>query len=82
MTTKQRKAVRALRRAIRMAGGRKNPAKGINTIAALCGVTYSHVWNWLNRDLRVPPEYAPKIEKEYHVPKEELSPDFPWSEVV
>lgn len=26
-------------------------------------VTPQHVWNWLNRDKSVPPEYCPTIEK-------------------
>lgn len=82
LTTKQRKAVRALRRAIRQAGGRKNQAKGMANIAKLCGISNSHIWNWLNRDFNVPAKYAPKIAKEYGVPVQELCPDVPWSEVA
>jgi DNA-binding transcriptional regulator YdaS (Cro superfamily) len=39
------------------------------------GVTQAHVWNWLNRDKRVPIDRVLAIEKITGVPRYELRPD-------
>lgn len=70
----------ALLEAIEVAKGQSKLARAV---AELSGkpCTQAHVWNWLNRDERTPPEFAPYIEKVTGVSRERLCPDFPWGPV-
>ena len=70
-TKQQRKAMVALRKAVIVAGGTR-------ALAEICGARYGNVWNWLHRDKKVPPQYAPGIEAQTGVSKQDLCPDFPW----
>ena len=56
-------------------------AGGQTALAGLLGVRQSHVWNWLNRDKRVPVDRVLAIEAAVGVPRHELRPDiYPPSE--
>lgn len=58
--------VKALDRAVKLAGGQTALANKVNEIVKGTGVkpiTQRHVWNWLHRDRKVPAEYAIPIEK-------------------
>lgn len=66
----------ALRRAVEIAGGQAALARKI-------GKTQAHVWNWLNRDGRVPAEVVLSVERavDGRVTRHELRPDlYPQSE--
>ena len=62
--------VKALKRAVKIAGGQ-------SALAKLCGVRQPHIWNWLNRDNRVPAENALSVCKavSWQVTPHELRPD-------
>lgn len=58
--------VKALDRAVELAGGQTALAKKVSERVKGTGVnpiTQSHVWNWLNRDRKVPGEYGIPIEE-------------------
>lgn len=57
-----------LERAVQLAGGQLALAKKI-------GTTQSRVWNWLNRDSRIPAEFVIPIERATGVSRHELRPD-------
>lgn len=58
----------ALQRAIKVAGSQAELARRI-------GKKQAHVWNWLNRDKRVPAEAVLAVESATGVSKSELRPD-------
>ncbi|WP_369123376.1 transcriptional regulator [Marinobacter salarius] len=60
----------ALERAIEIKGGQ-------TPLAAACGITQPYVWNWLNRDGRVPAEYALSVCRavDFGVRPHDLRPD-------
>ena len=58
----------ALKKAIDLAGGQTQVAKKCNT-------TQQRVWNWINRDKKLPAEYVLTIEKLTGVSRHELRPD-------
>lgn len=75
-------SIRALERAIDTMGGQAAMAR---TLAERTGkpIRQGHVWAWINRTKKVPPEIAPHIEaateeKGKRVGREELCPNFPW----
>ena len=63
---------RALQKAVELAGGQAE-------LARLIGgkVRQAHIWNWLNRDQRIPAERAIQVEVavERKVTREQLRPD-------
>ncbi|MBK6585409.1 MAG: helix-turn-helix domain-containing protein [Gammaproteobacteria bacterium] len=76
----------ALEEAVQLLGGQ-------TAVAALCAeatgqpVKQAHVWNWLNRDNKAPPEHAVIIEREVKklggtITREVLCPGFPWALVT
>lgn len=69
----KRTRIRALRKAVKAAGGQTKLAERISTTAR--PITQSHVWNWLNRDLYVPAEVVLDIERETGVSRHDLRPD-------
>lgn len=66
----------ALQRAVKLVGGQSALARAVK-------VRQGHVWSWLNRSKRVPPEYAMKVEAATggKVSKHELRPDLYQREV-
>ena len=58
----------ALERAVAAAGGQA-------ALAAKIGTTQPRVWNWLNRDSRLPAEFVLPIERATGVSRHELRPD-------
>ena len=60
----------ALEKAVELAGGQ-------TALASCIGVKQTHVWNWLNRDKRVPAERVIAIEQATHgrVSRHALRPD-------
>ena len=48
--------MKELRQAVEIVGGQ-------SALAAMIGVGQGHIWNWLNRDHRVPAEMVIPIEK-------------------
>lgn len=60
----------ALERAVELAGGQ-------TALATSIGVKQTHVWNWLNRDKRVPAERVIAVEQATNgrVSRHELRPD-------
>jgi DNA-binding transcriptional regulator YdaS (Cro superfamily) len=65
----------ALERAVAACGGQAPLARKI-------GVKQAHIWNWLNKSLRAPAEYAIAIENatDRMVTRHELRPDIYPSE--
>ena len=63
-------AKEALELAISLIGGQ-------TPLAVACGVTQPYVWNWLNRDGRVPAEYVIKIcqSVNFEIRPHDLRPD-------
>ena len=61
-------SVKFLKEAIRIAGGQ-------TALARLIGVQQGHIWNWLNRNKKVPASMVLKIEKAVGVSKHDLRPD-------
>lgn len=57
-----------LHRAVAAAGSQTELARRIN-------VTQAHIWNWLNRDGKVPAEHVLPIERATGVSRHELRPD-------
>lgn len=65
-----------LSRAVSIAGGQLALAKKI-------GTSQPRVWNWLNRDARVPAEFVLPIEHATGVSRHELRPDlYPVEESI
>jgi len=64
--------LKALERAVELAGGQTALARQLGG-----PVKQGHVWNWLNRDGKAPPEYVFKIERATggKVRARELRPD-------
>lgn len=62
------KNTESLRKAILIAGGQVALAKQL-------GTSQARVWNWLNRDSRIPAEYVLPIERATGVSRHELRPD-------
>ncbi len=62
--------VQALEKAVELVGGQ-------TALAASIGVKQTHVWNWLNRDKRVPAERVIAVEEatDGQVSRHELRPD-------
>lgn len=68
--------IEPLRKAIAIAGGQTK-------LAAICNTSQGRVWNWLNRDRRVPAEFVLPIERATGVSRHELRPDlYPVEESV
>lgn len=67
------KPLQALEKAIEVAGSQAELARRIHT--PLRPIRQQHVWNWLNRDKKVPPEVVIDIERETAVSRHELRPD-------
>ena len=63
----------ALERAVEAVGGQASLARLVTKLGRKC--TQAHVWNWLNRDLKVPGEYVLPIESVTGVSRHELRPD-------
>lgn len=61
-------SVEPLKKAIELAGGQTK-------LAAICKTSQGRIWNWLNRDLRVPAEFVLPIERATGVSRHELRPD-------
>lgn len=57
-----------LKEAITIAGGQSALARAI-------GVQQCHVWNWLNRNKKVPAQHVLNIEKATGVSRHDLRPD-------
>ncbi|MCB1667613.1 MAG: YdaS family helix-turn-helix protein [Porticoccaceae bacterium] len=72
--------VEALRKAIKIIGGQTATARAISRKTGVL-IRQQHVWNWLNRDGGVPPEYAPILEEVTRemgvaLTREQLCPQF------
>lgn len=72
----------ALNRAIKAIGGQAALARELANRSGR-PIRQGHVWAWLYRTKRVPPEIAPHIEAATEkvgkrVSREDLCPDFPW----
>jgi len=63
----------ALEEAIRAAGSQAELARRISS--AERPIKQGHVWNWLNRDGKVPAEVVRDIERETGVSRHRLRPD-------
>ena len=63
-------STQAIKKAISIAGSQSKLARKL-------GLIQPYVWKWLNRDKKVPPEFAIRIEKvlEGRVTRHELRPD-------
>lgn len=63
----------ALQRAIELLGGQA-------ALASCLGLKQQHIWNWINRDSKIPAEHCPAIERATAgaVRCEELRPDVEW----
>lgn len=61
-----------LKKAVRIAGGQ-------SALARACGgnLRQQHIWNWLNRDAKVPAEYVRAIERatDGRIKRHQLRPD-------
>lgn len=60
--------INPLQKAINIAGSQSALARAI-------GVTQAHIWNWLNRNKKVPASQVIKIEKAVGVSRHDLRPD-------
>lgn len=58
----------SLQKAIDIAGGQ-------HALARLCKTTQPRIWNWMNRDKKVPAEFVLPIEKATGVSRHQLRPD-------
>lgn len=67
-------SMKALNRAIAKAGGQASLARAL---AKRTGrpIRQGHIWAWLHRTMRVPPEHVIPIEEETGVSRHELRPD-------
>lgn len=63
----------ALKEAIEKAGSQAELARQIATTDK--PIKQQHIWNWLNRDEKVPPEVVIDIERATGVRRERLRPD-------
>lgn len=57
--------VKALKRAVKLAGGQTELAAKVNETVNGTGIkkiNQQHIWNWINRDKKVPAEYGIPIE--------------------
>lgn len=76
--------VSALERAVTLAGGQSAFAAALNRRRAdRLGldaeiVSQARVWNWLNRDKKVPAEFCPDIQALWGIRCEELAPTVDW----
>lgn len=70
----------ALEQAISIAGTQAELARRIAT--AERPIKQQHVWNWLKRDKKVPPEVVLDIERETGVSRHKLRPDIYPEEVA
>ena len=61
-------SLEALERAVDLAGGQ-------TALATALGVAQGRIWNWLNRDQRVPAEMVIPIEEATGVSRHDLRPD-------
>ncbi|MDG5498936.1 helix-turn-helix domain-containing protein [Marinobacter sp. BGYM27] len=63
-------ATHALKRAVSLSGGQ-------TSLASACGVKQPYVWNWINRDGRVPAEYVLRVSQatNFEITPHELRPD-------
>jgi DNA-binding transcriptional regulator YdaS (Cro superfamily) len=52
-----------------------NAVGGQHALAKICKTSQPRIWNWLNRDKKVPAEYVLIIEKATGVPRNELRSD-------
>jgi DNA-binding transcriptional regulator YdaS (Cro superfamily) len=75
-------STKALKKAIAVVDGQAALAR---ILAERTGkpIRQGHVWAWLNRTMKTPPEMAPYIEaataeRGDRVTREELCPEFPW----
>lgn len=61
---------KALLRAVSVVGSQ-------TALARKCGVIQQHVWNWINRDNRVPAEFALRVAEatDFEVRPHDLRPD-------
>lgn len=59
-----------LEKAIEIAGSQ-------TALATACGIKQAHIWNWLNRDKRVPAEYVIPICRatDYKITPHQMRPD-------
>jgi DNA-binding transcriptional regulator YdaS (Cro superfamily) len=79
--------VEALERAVSLAGGQSAFAMAITKRRARSGgdtsgpVSQARIWNWLNRDKKVPAEFCPDIEALWGIACEELAPAVDWAVV-
>ena len=60
--------VEALEKAVEAVGGQ-------TALATAVGVKQTHIWNWLNRDKRVPAERVIAVEQATGISRHELRPD-------
>lgn len=72
--------IEALEQAISIAGTQAELARRIATPDR--PIKQQHVWNWLNRDKKVPPEVVLDIERETGVSRHKLRPDIYPEEVA
>lgn len=68
------KLLTPLERAVEKAGGQTALASKISKLTGTA-IKQSHVWNWINRDKKLPAEYVLAIEKVTGVSRHELRPD-------
>lgn len=68
------KELKALERAVELAGGQTALAEKCAVIARR-KCSQGHVWSWLNRTKRVPPEWTLPVEQVTGVSRYELRPD-------
>lgn len=65
--------IKALEKAVDLAGSQAELARRISTSEKT--VKQQHIWNWLNRDKKVPPENVLDIERATGVSRHDLRPD-------
>lgn len=65
--------MKALAQAVEIAGGQAELARRI-TGKRKPPIKQAHVWNWLHRDKKVPPDVVLDIERETGVSRHDLSP--------
>ena len=61
-------SLNALQQAVKKAGGQKS-------LGDLLETSQPRIWNWINRDKKVPAEFVLKIEKLTGVSRHDLRPD-------
>ena len=58
----------AVKKAVEVAGGQ-------TALGNLVGVSQGHIWSWLNRSRKCPPEKVLQVERATGVSRHELRPD-------